>query len=334
MNIDKDIAHIVYATDDKFAEVLGVSLVSLYHNSRDMKDIIIYILDSGISDENKKKIVSVSRQYDRTEPVFIPATDICGKLGMNVSVDRGSLSQYARLFVSSDLPSDLSRVIYLDCDILIEKSIRRLWNLDLQGKTIAALMDAFSKQYRKNIGLEKNDIMFNSGVMVIDLECWKDKNVESRLLEFIVQKKGRIQQGDQGALNHVLSHETFCFEPRFNAVTIFFDFTYKEMLTYRNPPVFYPEALVAEAVDDPDIVHFTTSIFSKRPWIEGCHHKYVDHWITYKAQSPWKDQPLWKDNRSGIKKFVSKSFNLLPKKMAVHIAGILQVHIRPFVNSL
>lgn len=243
MKTDKDIAHVVYATDDKFAEVLGVSLVSLYHNSQDMNDIIVYILDSGISDENKQKLVSVSRQYDRTEPVFIPATDICTKLGMNVSVDRGSLSQYARLFVSSDLPSDLNRVIYLDCDILIEKSIRELWNLDLQGKTIAALMDAFSKQYRKNIGLKKNDIMFNSGVMVIDLNRWKENNIESQLLEFIVQKKGRIQQGDQGALNHVLSHDIYCFEPKFNCGLFFMTLHIKKCFVIENLRSFIRKSL-------------------------------------------------------------------------------------------
>lgn len=39
------VAHIVYASDDKFAEILGVSLVSLYENSKDMDDIKVYILD-------------------------------------------------------------------------------------------------------------------------------------------------------------------------------------------------------------------------------------------------------------------------------------------------
>ena len=41
-------AHIVYASDNKFAEILGVSLLSLFENSRDMKIIHVYILDSGI----------------------------------------------------------------------------------------------------------------------------------------------------------------------------------------------------------------------------------------------------------------------------------------------
>ena len=52
---DSAIAHIVYASDDGFAEILGVSLVSLFENSGDMKEIRVYILDSGISKHNREK---------------------------------------------------------------------------------------------------------------------------------------------------------------------------------------------------------------------------------------------------------------------------------------
>lgn len=136
MNFNPNVAHIVYASDDKFAEILGVSLVSLYENSKDMDDIIVYVLGSGIKEENRDKLLTVCREYDRTDIQFIPAKDISKKLEMKVATDRGSLSQYARLFVSSDLPENLGRVLYLDCDIIIKQSIRELWNLDLQDKTL------------------------------------------------------------------------------------------------------------------------------------------------------------------------------------------------------
>ena len=37
-------------------------------------------------------------------------------------------------------------------------------------------MDAFSRQYRANIDLKPDDIMFNSGVMLIDLDNGKGKS--------------------------------------------------------------------------------------------------------------------------------------------------------------
>ncbi|MEG0216276.1 MAG: glycosyltransferase family 8 protein, partial [Hungatella sp.] len=289
-----DTAHIVYASDNHFVEILGVSLVSLYENSQDMEDIIIYILDSGIMEENKQKIETICLNYRRKLPQWIRAKNINEELSMGVEADRGSWSQYARLFISSVLPEHLQRVMSLDCDLLIMRSIKEFWELDMHGKTIAALMDAFSKSYRVNLGLQPDDIMFNAGVMLIDLPQWKEKKVEEKLLSYIAGKKGRVQQADQGALNAILSRDIKCIEPYFNSVTILYDFSYEEMQVYRKPPQFYTREQVKRAVEEPRIIHFTTSFLSRRPWMEGCRHRYVGEWLRFKAISPWKDEPLWR----------------------------------------
>lgn len=327
--MEKDIAHIVYASDDRFAEILGVSLVSLYENSRDMRDIVVYVLESGISEDNQRKLDYLSNKYKRHSIVWIKAKNITEELQMEVNTDRGNLSQYARLFISSILPPDLDRVLYLDCDVIIRKSIRELWNVNICGNIIGALMDAFSKYYRKNIDLEPKDLMFNSGVMLIDLKEWKEKHIEDKLICFIKKKHGLIQQGDQGALNAVLCHNTYCIEPRFNSVTIFYDFTYKEMLLYRDPPYFYPEIEVKKAIEDPSIVHFTTSIFSKRAWMKECNHRYVGEWLCYKTMSPWKDTPLWDDTRPKWKRLAGRFLKLLPRNITIRVARIAQVYLRP-----
>ena len=327
-----DTVHIVYASDDNFAEILGVSLVSLFENSKDVDDIKIYILDSGISTLNHQRIEEVCDKYQRKLPVWIKAHNITEELGIKVAVDRGSLSQYARLFISRDLPNDLHRVLYLDCDVIVVQSISKLWNLDMYGKTIAALNDAFSKYYRENIDLQPNGIMFNSGVMLIDLDRWKKLRVEDRLLHFIEEKHGKIQQGDQGALNAVLSHDCYCFDPVFNSVTIFYDFTYSELLTYRKPVKgYYSEAEVKNAAEHPAIIHFTTSFLSKRPWMNGCEHRYCQQWRQYKKISPWKDEPFREDSRNPWKVNI---FNRLPRKLAINVAGFFQAYGRPLKNNI
>jgi len=80
-------------------------------------------------------------------------------------------------------------------------------------------------------------------------------------------------------LNAVLSQNTYCFEPRLNLVTIFYDFTYKEMLIYRRPPKFYSKEQVKKAVGSPVAIHFTTSFLSKRTWMRGCQHQHVNEWL-------------------------------------------------------
>ncbi len=332
---ERNVMHIVYAADDKFAEIMGVSITSLFYNNSQMKQIYLYILDSGISEQNKNKVEKLCIQYNRAKPQWLNAKDIIKELGANISTDRGSISQYTRLFISSMLPSNLERVLYLDCDIIINQSLTDLWNLDLQGKIIGALLDAFSRQYRANINLPKEAVMFNSGVMLVDMERWVKNNIEGKLKQFIRQKNGRIQQGDQGALNAVLSEDTYCFEPRFNSVTIFYDFSYQEMLTYRKPPYFYSEKEIKNAVDNPVLIHFTTSFLGRRPWYEGCRHRYVEKWLYYKEISPWRLNKLWTHQRKkSLADIYVFMFHMMPRKFSIWLSGLLQAYGRPLMVSL
>ena len=82
------------------------------------------------------------------------------------------MAQYSRLYLADLYPSSVKKVLYLDCDTIVLSSIEEIWNINLGDNIIAALNDAFSSLYRRNIGLRKTDIMFNSGVMLIDLDKW------------------------------------------------------------------------------------------------------------------------------------------------------------------
>jgi len=323
--------NIVYASDDNFAEIMGISIVSLFENQKHTKDIRIFVLDHGISNSNKEKIKDIFKNYNRLYPVFLQSIHIDEILNVKVETDRGSSAQYARLFIEKLLPKEVQRVLYLDCDIIINEKIDDLWNLDMHDKTAAVLMDAFSKYYRKNINLKPDDLMFNSGVMLIDVKRWKEREVERRLIEFISSHKGIIQQGDQGALNHVLCNDTFCFPPKFNSVTIFYDFTYEEMLVYRKPPAFYKKEEVANAVQHPVIIHYTTSFLSRRPWEYGSKHTYSDVWLNYRKKSPWANEPLREYKTSRLKKIYITLYSILPKWVSLRLSALLQVYGRPLL---
>lgn len=325
---------IVYAADDNFAEILGISLISLFENNRDASDIRLTILDEHISERNRNKIENICIRYQRPLPQWLTAINVEERLNLSIQIDRGSFSQYSRIFVASVLPKSVERVLYLDCDIIIKKPLFELWNLDLHGNTVAALMDAFSKHYRMNVELEPEDIMFNSGVMLIDMKKWRERQIENKLLEFISRHRGKIQQSDQGVLNAVLSKETYCFEPRFNSVTIFYDFSYREMMLYRKPPCFYSEEAVKKAIEDPVIIHFTTSFLSNRPWMKNCHHKYKGEWDKYKALSPWSTSEERRDPRPVWKKISVVIYRVLPRELSVRMAGIFQIYGRPWKNRV
>ena len=326
---DGEIIHIIYASDGQYAPLLGISLTSLLENSRD-EQLQVNILDHGIGEEDKKKIGWLCEKYHQQKPVFIPSEDVSEVLGIKVEADRGSLAQYARIFISRQLDPEIRRVLYLDCDTIVRRSLRELYDIDLGDKTIAALDDAFSVHYRANLDLEPDDTMFNSGVMLIDMMKWRERNVEPRILAFIRDRHGFVEKGDQGALTAVLSRETYCFDTVYNAVTIFFDFSYEEMLRYRRPPKYYSREEVQRAVDDPAIVHYTLSFLSKRPWMVECEHPWAGEWLNYKAMSPWKDMTLVRERRSWRVKAIRK----LPRRFMLRLAGLLQVYGRPWLYRI
>nr|WP_229101584.1 glycosyltransferase [Ligilactobacillus salivarius] len=95
--------NVVYAADDNFIPVMGVSIVSLLKNNRDMSNINVTILATNVSELNKQKVNDLFNKYDRSLPRWIDATNIEDTLGQKVNQDRGSISQYARIFLAKKL---------------------------------------------------------------------------------------------------------------------------------------------------------------------------------------------------------------------------------------
>ena len=130
--------HVVYAVDDGFARICGVSIASLLSNSLDAAGMDISILCDELSEENQGRLREVCHSFGKPGPYFVHIRALRELLGERVNTDRGSIMQYARLFVGR-LPYD--RIIYLDCDVMLRKSVRKLWETDLHGKTAAAVPD-------------------------------------------------------------------------------------------------------------------------------------------------------------------------------------------------
>jgi lipopolysaccharide biosynthesis glycosyltransferase len=58
--------NIVYSSDDNFAEIIGVSILSLLENNKDADTITIYILNANISVDNQNRILKIINKYNRT----------------------------------------------------------------------------------------------------------------------------------------------------------------------------------------------------------------------------------------------------------------------------
>lgn len=328
--------NIVYSSSDSYAPIAGVSVLSLLYNNKDADEINIYLIDNNISDENKQRFVDMADEFGRNI-IFIPQPDLNEQAGVEIQAGRWNISTFFRLFLCTILPDDIDKCIYLDCDTVVRHSLQELWNMDLGDKVVAAVDDCRSDRYKIELGLSADSTYTNNGVLLIDLKRWRELNVEKEFFEFITARNGNITYVDQGVLNGVLAKKNLVkvIHTKYDAMTIFFDFNFSDLLKVRKPEHHLSEQEYNEAVSDPYIIHYTSCFMSgTRPWNEKNNHPFVGDYLYYKEMSPWKTFPQFPDDRKAAKKAMTKICNIMPKGMMIAVISLVHSKIYPAVRSL
>ncbi|TVU27206.1 hypothetical protein EJB05_29802 [Eragrostis curvula] len=95
-------------------------------------------------------------------------------------------------FLLPNLLPKLNRVVVLDDDLIVQKDLSSLWNLNMGGKVIGAVqfcgvrlgqLRAYMAEHKFNI----NSCMWMSGLNVVELERWRDLRITS-LYDQLLQK--------------------------------------------------------------------------------------------------------------------------------------------------
>lgn len=279
--------NILFSSDDNYAQHLGVAIYSLLENNKDVDKVDIYVVDNEIGELNKMRLSLVVEVFNNARIIYIDFKQWKEQLCLNMSWQI-SISAYARLFLASMLPLDVSRVIYLDCDMLVCDSLSLLWNYDMRNNVVAAVQDTVS--YAKHaVGMSNEDPYFNSGLLLVDVDKWRQQDCEKRCVEFINQRNGQVVHHDQGVLNGVFRNQWTRLPLKYNLMTNHFMISQKAVKKYfKDFAPFYTETEVKQAKSHPAILHFTPS-FTTRPWVKTCEHPLRHlYWETVK-QTPWKE---------------------------------------------
>ena len=121
---------------------------------------------------------------------------------------------YGRIFVPDMLGSRYERLLYLDADIYLWRDPRTLFEVDLGVHALGAVQD-FSvanggcprrfknkESWLQSIGI-KGDDYFNSGVLLVDVDRWKQIDFNREIIEFMGSYGAAASMWDQDFLNHV-----------------------------------------------------------------------------------------------------------------------------------
>lgn len=279
--------NILFSSDDNYARHLGVAMYSLMIHNQKAKKLNFFVVDNHISEDNLSKLKQVVDGFCNSTINFIPFDSYAKELQLDMPWPI-SMSAYARLFTAEMLPKEIDRVLYLDCDMVINKELTELWNIDLQGNCVGAIQDQVKPDIKTAVNLSPFDMYFNSGFLLVDLFKWRMLDIGQRSKDFINSLHGRVLHHDQGVLNGVLKNSWTRLPLRYNVMTVYFLLSQSRIAYYYNDnSPFYSNAEITDAIYNPCIIHYTPS-FTSRPWEDNCHHPLKSLYSIYLSQTPWK----------------------------------------------
>ncbi len=207
--------NIVFSSDDNYAPYLCVTILSILKTNENTK-INFFILDLGISSESKKYITTIVQKYDCNINFIAISTQEFIKLPQTIHYI--SIATYARFLITDYLPN-LDKVLYLDIDIIVNSNLQKLYDTDLKDNYIGACLDPFiensESEYKKYIGLDNKNYYFNAGVLLINLNKWREINLLEEAISWYQEHK-EIKYQDQCILNGLFKNKVLYLDTRYN----------------------------------------------------------------------------------------------------------------------
>jgi Lipopolysaccharide biosynthesis proteins, LPS:glycosyltransferases len=258
--------NIAFGFDDNFASHCGAAVASVLvnHKVTSEEDKIHFFFLGNISDENKARLRELKKIQD-FEGTFI-SVDQSEFNGLPLRNGQ-KIAIYNVLLIPELVPDNVNKIIFLDCDLIVNKDITELWNTDVKDYMVAAVMD----RYRKD------ENFFNSGVMVLNVKKLRDFDFYTKWKKYIEKNVCNMILHDQDILNPVLEGNVFFIAENWNVHHGVFLKLY-DKFNKRN---------MKDFSDYCYIIHYSTKI---KPWHPLPVHPLKDYYFKYALMTFWKDQ--------------------------------------------
>jgi lipopolysaccharide biosynthesis glycosyltransferase len=244
--------HIALTFDDGFWAPAFTTMRSVALSSERQADLNFHLLHKNLSAVHRAELDAITQEfpgirlhdYELENDAHFAAI----KQGFVFKWRRLNDMVLARLIFDRLLPATVTRLIYLDCDVMVRQSIEHLWETDLQGRAVGGVIDPnrhkvmLGREFREKAGIFCYDQAYvNSGVLLIDLKRWAAADLMGQTATF--REQGLLDKlyYDQDIINLVFAGELFALDWRWNLTN----------------------ALPAHEALEPYIVHYSGD---RKPW--------------------------------------------------------------------
>lgn len=257
--------HVAFCVNDIYAEYIQVSIKSLLDNNNGL--VTIHVLSDSLSDNSANRLSSIIGIYPNAELDIVIVDD--SKLrGLK---DTWTIYTWYRVLLPELLGEDVHRVLYLDADVLVVGKIDSLFSMEMNDKAIAGAIDFQSKDEStyKRCGYEKDKEYVCAGVLLMNLDYWREHDIAHKVILWGRENNDRIQFPDQDAINFICRDVKMLLPLKYDIVDGFFHDDYYF--------VNYPQELV-DCIKNPVIIHYA----GQSPWVvEISNHLLQDEWDKY-----------------------------------------------------
>lgn len=257
MGIKSDHMHICFAGNNQIAEKMCVAITSIVRYMRSFDTIDFFILENDINAKNKRKIKQLENENVAIEFIRINVEQFEKRCPKGPGCVHVPVQTYFRYLIPQ-LKPDYEKVLYLDCDMVVRKSLSELWETEL-GDNYAAAVQEFYYDAANRMQI-KVPTVFNAGMLLLNNKKLVEDNIADKLFENTDKFKDKIVYVDQDILNYTFNNKVVWVSPIYNAqIDLWRPGTCVKS-------IYSPEA-IWWAKNDPVIVHYNGP---NKPWkIDG-----------------------------------------------------------------
>lgn len=297
---------IFLASNDKYAPLVATTIASVCYNTKSFCEF--YVLDSGISNLNKKRIGLLKEKFNNFSIEYIKV-DFDKFKNFNIN-GYFSLDVYSR-FLIPFLKSNIDKAIYSDVDVSFVGDVAELYNENLDDKAVGACQEIYVtekiEELKIDLGLTKNHKYFYAGMLLIDCKKWRENNTIDELFKIEKKYRSKLKFFDQDILNIYFNDNNY------KKLSIKYCLTNKE-IEFKDKLDAKHREEAEEAIKNPVIRHFESS---NKPWltnknIYGTNIKDFDVFWFFAKMTSFYDNLLlnYQNNRDNFNKKYIKLFNL------------------------
>ena len=265
----------LYDSDGRYSKFVGTSILSIFENTN--KDITIHILhDNTLTNDNRDKFNYLAGHYNQQIKFYnveiIAADKILEYKSGIPALEKSpfSIASIYRLLIFDILSDSINKIIYLDADTLVNRNINDLWSIELNDYPLAAFpefdcgLTYTVDKYLINANLIKTENYFNSGVLLINLEYWRQhRDLINEGYKFI-QSHPECIFFDQDLLNYCFSENYIKLSIDFNRYVDIERLLKRADITRRSIYHFLSSSLEVNMSDVLNKLYF--EYFVKTPW--------------------------------------------------------------------